>query len=36
MTERSLDGTVDLDYPPSGLTWRLTCPATNALEPGGA
>ena len=33
MTERSLDGTVDLDYPPSGLTWRLTCPAVNALEP---
>jgi len=33
MAERSLDGTVDLDYPPSGLTWRLTCPAANALEP---
>jgi hypothetical protein len=28
-----VDGTVDLDYAPSGLTWRLTCPATNALEP---
>jgi hypothetical protein len=24
---------VDLDYAPSGLTWRLTCPAANALEP---
>jgi hypothetical protein len=34
MTERSVDGTVDLDYAPSGVTWRLTCPAANALEPG--
>jgi len=34
MTERSLGGTVDLDYAPSGLTWRLTCPAANALERG--
>jgi PAS domain S-box-containing protein len=33
MAERSVDGTVNLDYPPSGLTWRLTCPAANALEP---
>jgi len=33
MTERSMDGAVDLDYAPSGLTWRLTCPAANALEP---
>ncbi|HEX3449481.1 MAG TPA: HWE histidine kinase domain-containing protein, partial [Isosphaeraceae bacterium] len=33
MTERSVDGTVDLDYAPSGVTWRLTCPAANALEP---
>jgi two-component sensor histidine kinase len=32
MAERSVDGTVDLDFAPSGLTWRLTCPATNALE----
>jgi two-component sensor histidine kinase len=32
MAEHSVDGTVDLDYAPSGLTWRLTCPATNALE----
>jgi two-component sensor histidine kinase len=31
MAERSVDGTVDLDYSPSGLTWRLTCPAANAL-----
>ncbi len=34
MTERSVDGTVNLDYAPSGVTWRLTCPAGNALEPG--
>jgi two-component sensor histidine kinase/PAS domain-containing protein len=33
MTERSVDGAVALDYAPSGLTWRLTCPAANALEP---
>jgi PAS domain S-box-containing protein len=33
MTERSVDGKVDLDYAPSGVTWRLTCPAANALEP---
>jgi PAS domain S-box-containing protein len=34
MTERSVDGTVDLDFAPSGLSWRLTCPAANALELG--
>jgi uncharacterized protein YbjQ (UPF0145 family) len=33
MTERSVGGAVDLDYAPSGLTWRLTCPTANALEP---
>jgi PAS domain S-box-containing protein len=33
MAERSVHGTVDLDYAASGLTWRLTCPAPNALEP---
>jgi PAS domain S-box-containing protein len=33
-TERSVDGKVDLDYAPSGVTWRLTCPTTSALEPG--
>jgi two-component sensor histidine kinase len=32
MAERSLKGNVDLDYAPSGATWRLTCPAANALE----
>jgi hypothetical protein len=33
MAERSVNGKVDLDYAPSGLTWRLTCPAADALEP---
>jgi PAS domain S-box-containing protein len=34
MAARSVDGAVDLDYAPSGLTWRLTCPAASALESG--
>jgi PAS domain S-box-containing protein len=33
MAARSVDGTVHLDYPPSGVTWRLSCSAANALEP---
>jgi len=33
MAERSVDGKVDLDYAPSGVIWRLTCPAVNVLEP---
>jgi two-component sensor histidine kinase len=32
MAERSVDGKVAFDYAPSGLTWRLTCPAGNVLE----
>jgi two-component sensor histidine kinase len=32
MIERSLDGTFDLDYAPSGMTWHFACPAANALE----
>jgi hypothetical protein len=32
MAERNVGGTVDLDYAPSGLAWRLTCPAANAVE----
>ena len=32
MVERSVDGKVDHDYALSGVTWRLTCPAANALE----
>jgi two-component sensor histidine kinase len=35
MAARSVDGGVDLDYPPSGVTWRLSCPAANALEARG-
>jgi PAS domain S-box-containing protein len=34
MAERSVGGKVDLDNAPAGVTWRLTCPAANALEPG--
>jgi PAS domain S-box-containing protein len=33
MTERSVDGKVELLYPPSGVAWRLICPAASALEP---
>jgi hypothetical protein len=33
MAGRSVDGAVELDYAPSGLSWRLICPAANALEP---
>jgi PAS domain S-box-containing protein len=32
MAERSVGGRVDLDYAPSGVIWRLTCPAANILE----
>jgi hypothetical protein len=31
MAGRSVGGMVDLDYAPSGVSWRLTCPAANAL-----
>jgi PAS domain S-box-containing protein len=34
MAERSVGGGVSLDYAPSGVIWRLTCPAANALDPG--
>jgi hypothetical protein len=33
MVERCLNGRVELDYPPVGVTWRLTCPAANVLAP---
>ena len=33
MAQRSVNGKVDLDYAPSGLVWRLACPAADALEP---
>jgi PAS domain S-box-containing protein len=32
MAKRTVSGEVELDYAPSGLEWRLTCPAANALE----
>ncbi len=32
MAKLTLGGEVDLDYVSSGLIWRLTCPAANALE----
>jgi PAS domain S-box-containing protein len=34
MASRSVDGAVQHDYSPLGVTWRLTCPAANALESG--
>jgi hypothetical protein len=34
MTERSLNGKVELLYLPSGVTWHLSCPAAGALESG--
>jgi len=33
MAKLSVGGEVQLDYAPSGLMWRLKCPAANALEP---
>jgi PAS domain S-box-containing protein len=33
IAKQSVDGAVELDYAPSGLIWRLNCPAANALEP---
>jgi two-component sensor histidine kinase len=32
MAERTVGGEVQLDYAPSGVIWRLTCPAGNVLE----
>jgi two-component sensor histidine kinase len=32
MVKRSVSGEVQLNYASSGLEWRLTSPATNALE----
>jgi two-component sensor histidine kinase len=34
MAERSVNGRLELGYAPCGMTWRLACPATAALEPG--
>jgi PAS domain S-box-containing protein len=33
MAKHTVSGEVHLDYAPSGLVWRLTCPVANALEP---
>ena len=33
MAKQTVSGEVQLNYAPSGLEWRLTCPAANALEP---
>jgi PAS domain S-box-containing protein len=33
MAKLSVGGEVELDYAPSGLRWRLTCPAGKAVEP---
>jgi two-component sensor histidine kinase len=33
MAKLTLGAEVELDYALSGLVWRLTCPAANALEP---
>jgi two-component sensor histidine kinase len=33
MMAYSVDGAVNLDCAPRGLSWRLACPAVNALEP---
>jgi PAS domain S-box-containing protein len=35
MAKRTVGGEVELDYASSGLVWRLTCPALNALEQTG-
>jgi two-component sensor histidine kinase len=35
MAKLTVGGEVQLDYAPSGLMWRLTCPAANALERRG-
>jgi PAS domain S-box-containing protein len=32
MVKQTVNGEVQLDYAPSGVVWKLTCPAANALE----
>jgi PAS domain S-box-containing protein len=32
MVKQTVNGEVQLDYAPSGLVWRVTCPAVNVLE----
>lgn len=36
MVKQSLGGDVELDFAPAGLAWRVTCPATNVLEPAAS
>ena len=33
MVKLSVNGEVDLDYRPEGVTWRVRCPAANAVDP---
>jgi len=33
LAKMTIGGEVELDYKPSGVTWRFICPAANALEP---
>jgi PAS domain S-box-containing protein len=32
MVKQTIDGEAELDYVPSGVVWKLICPAANALE----
>ena len=34
LAKATVSGEVQIDYAPSGLMWRLTCPAANGLEAG--
>jgi PAS domain S-box-containing protein len=36
MAEMSLDATVELDFPATGLVWRLQCPVGQVLSEGGS
>jgi two-component sensor histidine kinase len=33
LAKLTLAGEAELDYKPSGVTWRFTCPTANAMEP---
>jgi two-component sensor histidine kinase len=33
LAKLTIAGEAELDYKPSGVTWRFTCPAANAMEP---
>jgi hypothetical protein len=32
MVKQTIEGEAELDYVSSGVVWKLTCPAANALE----